>query len=75
MPEQPGHFHPVDVPVGVGLPQLRSRPPEVGDHDRAAEHVQRMQRGEGEVNRGDARPKSERETMPQATTEEFESYI
>ena len=51
VPEQSGNFDAVGVTFGLGLPHLCARTPNVKDHQRAADDVQRVQAGEREVNR------------------------
>src|SRR5262245_62012259 len=51
VPEEARVLDPVGEVLGIGLPELGARSPEVGVHSHAADHVQTVQAGEREVDR------------------------
>ena len=51
MPEQAGDFDAVGEAFGIGLPHLAAEQPEVADDQRAANDVQRVEAGQGEIDR------------------------
>src|SRR6185503_218092 len=51
VPEQAGNFDAVRVALRIGLPKPGAGSPEVRDDKPASQHVQAVQRGEGEIDR------------------------